>query len=82
MSSLNFFGTMGRKTPVETSPARHWVPAWRKASWSDEPPSKRCVSVTSMAGIFPLFLLETGSVNGINNRLSSYGLYLKLACRY
>jgi hypothetical protein len=58
MSFLNFFGTMGRKTQVETSPARHWVPAWRKASWSDEPPSKRCSSVTSMVDIFPLFLLE------------------------
>ncbi len=36
---------MGQKTPVETLPARRWVPTLRKASWRDEPPSNRCLSV-------------------------------------
>ncbi len=30
--------------PVETSAARRWAPAGRKASWRDELLSKRCVS--------------------------------------
>ncbi len=33
MSFLNFCGTMRQKMSVETTPARRWVPDWRKASW-------------------------------------------------
>ncbi len=44
ISRRNFCGTMGQKTPVETSPARPWAPAWRKASLRDVPLSKTCVS--------------------------------------
>jgi hypothetical protein len=44
-SFLNFSGTIGQKTPVETLPARRWAPAWQKASLRDELPSKRCISV-------------------------------------
>ncbi len=35
---------MGRKVLVETSPARHWEPVWRKANLRDVSPSNRCVS--------------------------------------
>ncbi len=41
---LNLRGTIGRKTPVETSAARRWAPVWRKANLRDGPPSKRCLS--------------------------------------
>jgi hypothetical protein len=40
----NFFGTIERKTPVETLPTRRRVPAWRKAMVRDEPLSKSCIS--------------------------------------
>jgi hypothetical protein len=45
-----FDGTMGRKVPVETSPARHWAPVLRKANLRDVPPSnllcgQQCFSV-------------------------------------
>jgi hypothetical protein len=44
MSSLNFAGTMGWKTPIETSRTRRRAPACRNAILRDEPLSKRCVS--------------------------------------
>ncbi len=37
---MNFSGTIGQKTPVETSPARHWVLASQKASLRDVSPNK------------------------------------------
>jgi hypothetical protein len=40
ISFLNFSGTIGQKTPVETSPARHWVLASRKASLRDLSPNR------------------------------------------
>ncbi len=44
MIFLNLRGTIMRKLPVETSPARRWAPVWWKANLRDVQPSKRCVS--------------------------------------
>jgi hypothetical protein len=62
MSFLNFSGTIGRKTPVETLPARCWVPAWRKVGLKDELLSKYCISVQRFCSA-ALFLKSTGSTD-------------------
>jgi hypothetical protein len=51
MSFLNLSGTIGQKTLVEMSPAKGWAPVWRKANFSDVPPSKRCISCKDGAAI-------------------------------
>jgi hypothetical protein len=45
ISFLNFTGTMGHTTQVETLPTRHRAPAYRNAIIRDEPSSKSCVSM-------------------------------------